>query len=152
MTEMIRDYEEKDAEDVVLAWRRASALAHPFLTPEFIAAEEIEMRDTYLPHTETWVAESGGKVVGFISLLDTDFGWEVGSLFLDPDYHGRKIGAALMTKAVREKGALMLDVFKENAIGRRFYREYGFEELHEHIHNATGHPLIRMALSPKSQG
>ena len=102
-------------------WAYASAIAHPFLSDEFLGEEWDRVR-THLPAAETWVYEVRRKLVGFISLL----GHEVGGFFVHPTHQGHGIGRELMDHAVQLRGDLYLDVFSENAIGRRFYSRYGF--------------------------
>ena len=38
-------------------------------------------------------------------------------------------------------------MFKENHIGRAFYDRYGFLPIKEHLHDGTGHTLVRMRLA-----
>jgi putative acetyltransferase len=40
-----------------------------------------------------------------------------------------------------------VEVFKENRIGREFYRRYGFTFHDEHIHEETGEALLRLVYS-----
>lgn len=141
---MIRKYEERDIEVVVSTWRRASELAHPFLTKAFLDQEDANTRNIYLAFAETWVTEVEGTVVGFIALIEN----EIGGLFLDPDFHGQGLGRALVDKAVIQKGPLKVEVFKENIIGRRFYDAYGFRETEEFIHEASGQTTLRMNFAP----
>ncbi|MBT3700201.1 MAG: GNAT family N-acetyltransferase [Alphaproteobacteria bacterium] len=141
---MIRKYDEHDIEVVVSTWRRASELAHPFLTKAFLDQEDANMRNIYLAFAETWVIEIDGVVVGFIALIED----EIGGLFLDPDFHGQGLGRALVDKAVIQKGPLKVEVFKENIIGRRFYDAYGFRETEEFIHEASGQTTLRMNFAP----
>lgn len=140
---MIRKYEDKDIEAVVSIWRTASELAHPFLTKPFLDAEEESLRTIYIKVAETWLLEIEGKVVGFIALI----GNEIGGLFLDPDLHGQGYGRTMVDMAVAEKGALEVDVFEKNAIGRRFYDAYGFRRIDEYVHDASGEVTIRMTFS-----
>lgn len=142
---MIRDYKDEDFQDLINAWLAASHLAHPFLSEDFIKQEIINIRDMYLPNTETFVYELGGKVIGFTSLM----GHEVGAIFLDPAYHGRGIGKAMMDRAVEMRGRLELDVFKENSVGQRFYFRYGFKTEREHLHEATGNMCLRLVYEPE---
>ena len=44
---------------------------------------------------------------------------------------------------------LEVDVFKKNAIGRRFYDAYGFELVKEHLHEGTKELLLRMKYEKK---
>ncbi len=61
---MIRKYHPADCEDVLNVWARASALAHPFLSQEFLEMERRDIPDVYLPKADTWVWEADGQVVG----------------------------------------------------------------------------------------
>jgi len=143
---MIKKYEDHDIESVVSIWRRASELAHPFLTEAFLDQEDANMRNIYLVHAETWVIEHGGSVVGFIALIEN----EIGGLFLEPKLHGQGFGRALVERAVAEKGSLIVEVFKENVIGRRFYDSFGFQAIEESHHEASGQSIVRMTYTPKS--
>lgn len=136
----IRQYENSDLEAVLSSWERATRLAHPFMTDEFIAQERINTTEIYLPNTDTWVLETDDQVVGFIALM----GNEVGAIFLQPEYHGHGAGKALMDKAQEIHGDLEVEVFKENAIGRKFYSRYGFDHLEEKLHEPTGQQVLRL--------
>lgn len=137
---MIRAFTATDTDAVMQAWHKASALAHPFLSNDLIAKADALIRNTFLPMAETAVLEQDGQVVGFIALLDH----QVGGLFLDPAYHGRGLGKALMDHAAQSHPVLELEVFRDNTIGRRFYATYGFEELEEKIDDFSGLPVLHL--------
>ena len=139
---MIRAYEPADLESMLEVWRRSSDLAHPFLSAEFQDAQAVQIRDVYMPLAETCVCLDGDRLVGFIALV----GDEVGGLFVDPDCHGRGFGRALMDHARTLREHLEVEVFEENAIGRRFYGRYGFEEQSRGMHEESGFPVLRLAL------
>lgn len=139
----MREYQEEDLEALLAAWEKATRLAHPFLTEEFLAQERYNIPELYLPNAETWVITQEGEVIGFIALL----GNEVGAIFVEPQYHGTGAGKALMDQAHALRGELEVEVFQANRIGRRFYERYGFTLLSESIHEPTGHPLVRMRLT-----
>ena len=136
----IRQYRESDLEAVLSSWEKATILAHPFMTDDFIAQERKNVAEIYIPNTDTWVVEIDGNVEGFIALM----GNEVGAIFLQPQFHGRGAGKALMDKARELHGDLEVEVFKENAIGRKFYSQYGFEQLDEKLHEPTGQQVLRL--------
>ncbi|MCF6285440.1 MAG: GNAT family N-acetyltransferase [Candidatus Hydrogenedentes bacterium] len=137
---MIRSYEHEDLDEVLETWYAASQVAHPFLTEDFFEAERENIPNVYLPMADTFVYEKAGKVVGFIALI----GDEIGAIFVHPEFHGQGVGRALMDHAQGLRGNLEVEVFKENRIGRDFYRRYGFSFIDEHVHEETGETLLRL--------
>ena len=136
----IRQYKNPDLDSVLSSWETATRLAHPFMTDEFIAQEKINVAEVYMPNTDTWVIEINGNVEGFIALM----GNEVGAIFLQPKYHGKGAGKALMDKARELHSDLEVEVFKDNSIGRKFYTRYGFKHLEEKLHEPTGQQVLRL--------
>jgi len=140
---MIRKYRPEDCDEVLRVWAAASALAHPFLSQQFLEQERHEIRNVHLPEADTWVWEAGGHVVGFIALL----GNEVGGVFVDPGFQRSGIGWALMDHARTLRGKPQVEVFLENSIGRAFYARYGFEPLLQRVHESTGLQVVRLCLT-----
>jgi putative acetyltransferase len=140
---VIRKYQPADREDVLSVWADASAVAHPFLSHEFLALERHNIPNVYLPKADTWVWEADGRVVGFMSLL----GNEVGALFVDPGTQRAGIGRALIGRARALRGELEVEVFKDNVLGRAFYAKCGFEVMYHRIHEQTGLEIIRLRLA-----
>ncbi|MGB0466863.1 MAG: GNAT family N-acetyltransferase [Pontibacterium sp.] len=136
----IRKYTQSDLDRVMSAWENANRLAHPFLKQAFVEKVRHDIPNLYLPNAETWVADVDGHVVGFIALL----GNEVGAIFVEPDFQGIGAGKALMDKAQQLHGDLEVEVFKENAIGRKFYARYGFEFMAESSFPETGDAVYRL--------
>lgn len=134
----IRQYKSSDLEAVLSSWENATRLAHPFMTEEFLTQERTNTAEIYLPNTDVWVVENKGKVIGFLALI----GNEIGGLFVKPEHHGIGAGKALTDKAKELHGDLVVEVFKENAIGRKFYSNYGFEFIEEKLHEPTGQQLL----------
>ena len=124
---MIRRYRETDCDAILEVWSAASLVATPFLSDEFMTDERDKIRTIWLPKAETWIFEADAIVVGFVSLV----GNEVGGIFVHPDHQGRGIGRALMDRAASLRDELTLDVFEDNAVGRRFYDRYGFQFEHK---------------------
>jgi len=140
MNANIRPYVETDLKAVLSAWENAQDLAHPFLPEKFQAQEKINVETLYLPNAETWVVEADHQVVGFIALI----GNEIGGLFLQPLYHGKKLGKLMVDKARELHGNLEVEVFEKNLIGREFYTKYGFEALAENVHAQTNEKVLRL--------
>lgn len=139
MTTDLRKYRDGDLIDLMATWEGASAQAHPFLPPGFVAEVREAIPKLYIPNAETWVVEHEGSVVGFISLL----GNEVGAIFVAPEHQRKGFGRLLMNKARELKGSLEVEVFSANSIGCGFYRTCGFVRIGEMIHEPTGLELTR---------
>lgn len=145
---MLRPYQEADVEQVIAVWDASTRLAHPFLSEEFLTAERGNLRNLYLPNTETtvWDAEALGGVVGFIALLCGEAGTEIGGLFVAPPAGRQGIGQALLQHARDTKGELEVEVFEANPIGRAFYAKQGFDPVGQSTHEATGQAVLRLRL------
>jgi len=139
---VIRRYQPSDVDAVIAIWEAANALAHPFLSTDFVNTVRTDMREIYLPNAETWVVEQDGEPVGFIAMIGT----EIGGLFLDPRHHGKGLGRAMVDAVVAVKGPLRVDVFAENVIGRKFYDGYGFTAVDRYAHEPSGRTTIKMEM------
>lgn len=140
MSFTIKPYQPQDEANLMQAWERANALAHPFLGAEFVAQVRHDIPALYIPNADTWVAAVDSKVVGFMALM----GHEIGAIFLDPQFHGQGIGKALMDQAQKLYGDLEVEVFKDNHLGRRFYSAYGFQLLEQKFHEPSGQQVLRL--------
>lgn len=139
---MIRPYTAADLPRVLDIWYRASRVAHPFLSEDFLQQERTAIETEWLPIAETWVLEEGGRIAGYIALI----GNVVGAIFVDPDRHRCGIGRQLMDHARRLRGELELEVFEANTIGRAFYERYGFTPAGRSVHEPTGQVMLTMTL------
>ena len=137
---MIRPYTPSDDDQIVDVWYQATTLAHPFMDAAFLQKEADNIRNIYLPNTNTWVVPNETGLDGFISMIDN----EVGAIFVRPEKHGQGIGKQLMDLVREQYEVLEVEVFEENAIGRRFYDRYGFEVIKQHTHEETQRDLLRM--------
>ncbi len=66
--EMIRKFGGSDIDPVLDIWLSASIKAHDFVEASFWKSQVENMRNIYIPASETYVFESNSKVVGFIRL------------------------------------------------------------------------------------
>lgn len=139
---MIREYKPEDQQQTLDVWYNASVIAHHFLDEAFFEQERKNLSEGSFSNVETWVYEQDGKIVGFIAMIEN----EVGGLFVGPDFQGRGIGRQLMDHVRQSREYLELEVFKENAIGRRFYNRYGFKLVKEQTNKETGLPALWLKL------
>jgi putative acetyltransferase len=86
--------------------------------------------DRMREHDEIWVAESDGRVLGFLALEHsrTLVAEVLERLYVEPDAQGHGVGALLLEKAKELRpGGLHLWVFQKNEGARRFYERRGFQ-------------------------
>lgn len=113
-----------DARAAADVWLRSFAAALPTVR---CAHEEADVRDWFarvlVPRYETWVAVTGGNVVGLMVLN----GQELKQLYLNPTWRGRGIGDRFMNLAKeRQPDRLTLWTFQVNTSAHRFYERHGF--------------------------
>ena len=137
---MIRKYIKNDVEQIMKVWYESSILAHPFLNSSFVDKVKSDMRNIYIPNSETWVYENDVGVVGFISMIDN----EIGGLFVLPKNHSAGIGTKLVNFVNEFHDELEVEVFERNKIGRAFYDKFGFTLIKEFIHDETGEMVFRL--------
>ena len=136
----IRKYQESDLSGVLSSWENASRFAHPIVSEGFLDEERHNIPNMYLPNTDTWVIEQDNQVIGFIALI----GNEVGAIFVEPEFHGAGAGRQLMDKAKELNDDLEVQVFEDNAIGRKFYSKCGFQSMSERVCERTGFTILRL--------
>ena len=137
-----------DLPDLLRLWEVATRGAHPFLSESFIKRQKYNIPNGYLPNTKTWVYTINSQVVGFISM----YGSEVAGLFVDPDYHGLRVGTGLLDFVRPKYEALTLEVFATNQKARDFYSNYGFRQTDSRIHEDAGEILLCLTLDDTHAG
>lgn len=137
---MIRKYREADIGQILDIWLAASIKAHSFVGSAFWESKVSEMRDVYIPASETFVFESEDKIAGFYSL----YGDTLAAIFVSPSLQGKGIGAALIDDAKSRRECLQLTVYSENTPSIYFYKKHGFISLSKQIDEQTGHPELVM--------
>lgn len=137
---MIRKHIEKDLEQILNVWYDSSTLAHPFLKLEFVEKVKSDMRNIYMPNSETWVYEKDKVIIGFISMMDN----EIGGLFVMPNHLGNGIGTQLLDFIAKSHQDLVVEVFEKNKIGRAFYDKHEFHLIKEFMHQESGEKVLRM--------
>jgi len=137
---MIRKHTEKDLDEIINIWYKASTLAHPFLESTFVEKVKKDMREIYIPNSETWIFEENNSAIGFISMLDN----EIGGLFVMPNHHSKGIGTQLVNFVNNLYNELEVEVFEKNIIGRSFYNKYGFNKIKQYTHTESNNEILRL--------
>jgi putative acetyltransferase len=137
---MIRYYRATDIDQILAIWLSASIEAHDFIESTFWKLKISEMRDVYIPASETFVYEAEGEIVGFYSL----YGNNLAAIFVTPGSQSKGVGSVLLDDAKHRRESLQLTVYKENTPSIKFYEKNGFTLLGEQIDEHTGHPELIM--------
>ncbi|MBE3936079.1 N-acetyltransferase [Vibrio parahaemolyticus] len=132
---MIRKYNENDMDSVLDIWLNASVIAHDFISAEFWESQVENMRNIYIPASETYVYEAESKVVGFYALYENS----LAAIFVSPELQGQGIGKQLLSHAKARRAVLSLSVYKENQTSYQFYLSQGFKVVSEQVDEHTGH-------------
>jgi GNAT superfamily N-acetyltransferase len=123
MEPLIRLATADDAQAIAIVHRTAMRVSLPFLPELHTAADDfLYFTHHFLPSNEVWVAESGGRVVGYIG-FDAGF---IHHIYLLPEAQGQGLGDRLMRKALADGRTRQLWTFQANARARRFYEQLGF--------------------------
>jgi putative acetyltransferase len=118
-------------------WQAAVAVTHDFVSAEDLMLFSRIVRDEYLPHAFLWViVDEEDRPLGFMGMTES----KVDSLFIDPEHHGRGLGAALMRHARGLFPSLTVDVNEQNKGAVAFYRRIGFEEVGRSPRDDSGRP------------
>ncbi|NYS77873.1 MULTISPECIES: N-acetyltransferase [Halomonadaceae] len=137
---MIREYREADIEHILDIWLSASIKAHSFAGSEYWQSKVSEMRDVYIPASETFVYEADEQIAGFYCL----YGSTLAAVFVLPSLQGQGIGSALMDDAKSRRSCLQLSVYSQNTPSISFYKQHGFISIGEQIDEQTGQPEFIM--------
>lgn len=132
---MIREYTQTDIDQILAIWLSSSIEAHNFIEPGFWESKVSDMRDLYIPASETFVYESDGKIAGFYSL----YGSNLAAIFVAPSSQGKGVGSVLLDDAKKRREKLELTVYKENVSSVKFYEKHGFISLGEQVDEHTNH-------------
>lgn len=133
---MIRESTGTDLDAIVDIWLLASFGAHDFIPRAYWENKKEDMKNIYLPSSETWVYEddSTSEICGFLSLKDT----YLAALFVLPGKQRKGIGCRLMQAAKSMRKQLRLQVYAENERAVRFYTKQGFRITGDQVDTDTG--------------
>ena len=136
----IRKLQKEEIAIVVELWYETSIKAHDFISKEYWQTNKAEMQETYIPNSETYVAEIDKNIVGFISLMN-DY---LAAIFVKPEEQGKKIGTALLNYVKNTKEKLELKVYSKNIKSFEFYKKNDFSVQTESIDENTGEKELLM--------
>lgn len=131
---MISEFKDSDMDRVLDIWLCASIKSHDFIKPEFWNQNILNMRDSYIPASTTYLFTKDDLILGFISMCNEI----IAALFVDLAYQNKGIGTALLNYVKQHNDFLLLTVYKLNIKSIKFYQNNGFQIVEEQIDEMTG--------------
>src|SRR5699024_2662381 len=107
---MIRAYKENDIDILIDIWYKSSLQAHDFIYSGYWESQIAEMKEKYIPMSESHVITSKSKFIGLISMLE---GY-LAALFIDVAYQNYGAGKELLIFVKRRRNNIRLKVSKKN--------------------------------------
>src|SRR5699024_9081090 len=114
---MIRAYKENDIDILIDIWYKSSLQAHDFIYSGYWESQIEEMKEKYIPMSETHVITNQTKIIGFISMVE---GY-LAALFIDVAYHNNGAGKEILNFEKRRRNKIRVKVYKENLSAVRIY-------------------------------
>ncbi|KHF39727.1 GNAT family N-acetyltransferase [Halalkalibacter okhensis] len=103
-------------------WYQGSIQSHHFISKHYWYSQKYEMRNKYIPMSETYVIYHQSKVVGFVSMVDN----YLAALFIDTPYQRNGYGKELINFIKRKKSNISLKVYTKNKSAVAFYKKNDF--------------------------
>ena len=109
------------------------------------------------PETRRYmVAESGGDIVGYAGLMCIEPIADVQTIAVVPEFEGRGIGSALLTRLIdearrRRAADVLLEVREDNPRAQQLYIRFGFEQIHvrrKYYRDGVDALIMRLQLAP----
>ncbi len=144
----LRPYTPADEDAAIELWRRTWQLHYPQIN----FAERVDWwrqrwRDQLVPAATVTIAESGGRMVGFVTVDPRSF--DLDQIVVAPEAWGIGVAAALIAEAKRiSPHGLDLHVNTDNTRAIRFYEKHGFAISGEAINWRSGAPVHKMIWRP----
>lgn len=131
---VIRKYEEEELDDIIELWYKVSIKAHDFISYDYWESGKSEMKEKYIPMSETYVIEEDKKIIGFISMVQ-DY---LAAIFIDIEYQNKGYGKTLLDYIKTQKNHIELKAYKKNSKTINFYLKNGFKVKEESVDEETG--------------
>lgn len=132
---MIRQYNERDVDEVMQIWLDTNIQAHYFIPSDYWRTN-CDMVRELLPYAEIYVCENDRtkQIDGFIGLNDN----YVEGIFVKEPMQSQGIGKKLLNYAKKVKSSLKLSVYQKNEKAIKFYLREKFSLQSENVDDNTG--------------
>ena len=118
----IRVNKKTEINKLIEIWYEGSLIAHDFIDTNYWKSQRKEMKEKYLPMSETYVISNEKEVVGFISMVDN----YLAALFIDVKHQDEGYGKRLLNFIKGRRENIQLKVYKKNKKAVNFYLRNGF--------------------------
>jgi|SRR5690625_4771738 len=139
----ITKYKETDINKLIDIWYNGSITAHHFIDKDYWKSQKKDMKEKYIPMSETYVVSNDKEVIGFVSMVD-DY---LAALFIDGDHQGYGYGKKLLNFVKEQRDRIQLKVYKKNENAVNFYLKNGFVLNEELIDEPTAEEELLMEWS-----
>lgn len=131
---MIRNLRNDDIDIVMELWKESTMEAQSFISDEYWLENYDNVKNNYLPNSDTYVYEEDGEIKGFVSLIENIF---IGGLFLKVDCQRKGIGSKIIDFLKADHDKLQLAVYDRNVRAMNFYLKSGFKITNTEIDEKT---------------
>lgn len=131
---MIRNLKNDDIDIVMELWKNSTIEAQNFIPDSYWLENYDNVKNNYLPNSDTYVYEEDGEIKGFVSLIENIF---IGGLFIRVDSQRKKIGSVILDFLKERNDKLQLTVYDKNVRAMKFYLKSGFKILNTEIDKKT---------------
>ncbi|HAH44092.1 acetyltransferase [Gimesia sp.] len=119
-------------------WEASVRATHDFLDEDTIQSLKPLVQEACLECLPVYcVRDESQAVIGFVGVESP----KIEALFIDPAWRGNGIGRQLVSYAVNELGAELVDVNEQNEQALGFYQHLGFEVAHRSDVDGFGKPF-----------
>ena len=131
---MLREFKEKDNDEVMKIWRDGNFKAHNFISNVFWSNKYSDVQNNLLKNSYTVIYEEDGKIKAFLSIKDNV---EIWALFVIEEIQREGIGRVLINYAKDKYEKLSLKVYEKNINATMFFKAMGFKKLKTQINELT---------------
>lgn len=129
----IRLHKKTEVNKLLEIWYEGSVIAHDFIDKDYWKSQRTEMKEKYLPMSETYVISNEEDIVGFVSMVDN----YLAALFIDVKHQGEGYGKELLNFIKSQRDNIKLKVYKKNNNAVKFYLGNGFVVKEESLDEQT---------------
>lgn len=115
-------------------WKDSTIEAQNFIPDSYWLENYDNVKNNYLPNSDTYVYEEDGEIKGFVSLIENIF---IGGLFIRVDSQREGIGSVILDFLKERNDKLQLTVYDKNERAMKFYLKSGFKILNTEIDKKT---------------